>query len=54
MRDHTSEPTKKRMPTGWVISWNVGPNRATRRHIKLEAKEGQVHKQNKPYISRDK
>lgn len=54
MRDFTSEPTRKRMPTARVISVNVGPNRETRRHSPPPLKEGESYKKNIPYLNRQK
>ena len=54
MRDHTSEPTGKRMPVARVISVNVGPNRKERRHSPPQLHEGQLYKKNTPYLNKQK
>jgi hypothetical protein len=59
MRDHTSERTKKHTTTARVISVNVGPNRAMRRHdssVQRDMEEGQrtgnPTPRNKPHIKK--
>jgi hypothetical protein len=61
MRDHTSESSKKHMPTSKVISVNEGFNRAARRHdssarmyIEEAERTGKSVPHNKPYVNKAK
>ena len=61
MRDHTSEPTKKRMPAARIISVNAGFNREMRRHdtsaqmfIEEGRRTGHPVPKNKPFVDKGK